>query len=77
LRNDLQPTLHYIFDITKNPHNNMDMKITAEVCISLFYWKINSIKIIAKVHVLWKWNLNNKIKFVVFYYEVSTTILTP
>jgi hypothetical protein len=44
----------------------MDMKIITKVYISLFYWGKNSIKIIANFHILQKWNLNNKIKILVY-----------
>jgi hypothetical protein len=30
-------SLHYIFYVTKNSHNNMDMEIVVEVYTSLFY----------------------------------------
>jgi hypothetical protein len=32
-------SIHYIFDIPKNLHNNMDIEIIAEVCTSQFYCK--------------------------------------
>jgi len=32
-------SLHYIFYIIENPHNNMDMEINVEACTSMFDWK--------------------------------------
>jgi hypothetical protein len=29
-------SLHYIFYIIENPHNNMDMEINVEACTSMF-----------------------------------------
>ncbi len=36
-------SFHYIFDITKNSHNNMNMQITAEVYTFLFQSKYSKI----------------------------------
>jgi hypothetical protein len=57
----------------------MDMEIIIEACTSRFYYKKNSIRIITKFHVLWKWNkICNfpKKTFMVFYYQVPTILLT-
>jgi hypothetical protein len=55
----------YYFDTTENSHNNMNMKIIVEVCISLVYWK-TLIKIQQKIPCFVEIKSNSKIKFVVY-----------
>jgi len=75
---NLETKLHFIslfFYITKNSHNNMNMKISEKVCTFLCYWELQLKKYSEKSHVLLKWNqttkLNlwylKKIEYVVFF----------
>jgi hypothetical protein len=64
--------IHFIiFWYYKKSHNNIE--ITTEVCT--FFFTKNWIKITKKIHVLLKWNQNNKINFVVYQNKICGFLL--